>query len=107
MPGFRLRVAWVVHTVGPVWRGGRKGEADLLASCSRNSLACADQVGARSVAFPAISTGIYRYPLAAAASIAVAAVRSTPAAVKTVRFVCFDASTVNAYEAAVSSTDPV
>jgi O-acetyl-ADP-ribose deacetylase len=106
-PGFRLRAAWVVHTVGPVWRGGRKNEADLLASCYRNSLACADQVGARSVAFPAISTGIYRYPLAAAAAIAIATIRSTPTAVKTVRFVCFDEPTVNAYEAAVSSASPV
>jgi O-acetyl-ADP-ribose deacetylase len=101
-PGFRLRAGWVVHTVGPVWRGGRKNEAELLASCYRNSLACADQVAALSVAFPAISTGVYRFPLDQATTIAVAAVRSTPTAATIVRFVCFDERTVNAYEAALS-----
>lgn len=70
-PGFRLGARFVVHTVGPVWRGGEQGEAELLASCYRESLALAAAHGARSIAFPAISTGVYGYPLAEAAEIAV------------------------------------
>lgn len=96
-PGFRLPAQWVILTVGPVWRGGGNGEPDLLASCYRNSLARADEVGARSVAFPAISTGIYGYPSAAAAEVAVATVRSTRTAVELVRFVCFDDTTGELY----------
>lgn len=69
--GFRLPAAHVIHTVGPVWRGGDNGEAELLASCYRRSLALAEQAGAASVAFPAISCGIYGYPLEQAAAIAV------------------------------------
>lgn len=69
--GFRLPAAHVIHTVGPVWRGGDNGEAELLASCYRRSLALAEQAGATSVAFPAISCGIYGYPLEQAAAIAV------------------------------------
>ena len=60
-PGFALDAAWIIHTVGPVWRGGANGEAELLASCYRESLARADEVGADTVAFPAISTGVYGY----------------------------------------------
>lgn len=60
-PGFRLPARWVIHTVGPVWRGGNRGEAELLASCYRSMLACADEVGAASLAVPAVSTGIYGY----------------------------------------------
>ena len=70
-PGFRLPARFVVHTVGPVWRGGMEGEADLLASCYRESLVLALAHGARSIAFPAISTGVYGYPLEDAAVIAV------------------------------------
>ena len=70
-PGFRLKAKWVIHTVGPVWRGGQHGEPQLLASCYRTSLARADEVFATSVAFPAISTGIYGYPSALAAAVAV------------------------------------
>ncbi len=73
--GYRLPAKFIVHTVGPVWRGGEHGEADLLASCYRRSLEVAALAGARSIAFPCISTGIYGYPLAAAASIAVTTVR--------------------------------
>src|SRR5262249_40517787 len=61
-PGFQLSAKWVIHAVGPVWRGGERGEAELLASCYRQSLQLADELGARSVAFPAISTGVYGYP---------------------------------------------
>ena len=67
-PGFMLPARFIIHTVGPVWRGGFRGEAELLASCYRRSLEVADEIGARSVAFPAISTGIYEYPADAAAT---------------------------------------
>lgn len=96
-PGFRLAARWVIHTVGPVWRGGGHREPELLASCYRESLARADEVGATSVAFPAISTGVYGYPVDAATEIAVATVRATPTEVGEVRFVCFNAESERAY----------
>ena len=102
-PGFRLAARWVIHTVGPVWHGGNQGEPDLLASCYRSSLARADEVGAESVAFPAISTGVYGYPTAPAASIAVGTVRSIPTSVRLVRFVCFNQQTFDAYQALLGS----
>src|SRR5438477_10719891 len=68
--GYRLPARWVIHTVGPVWQGGDQGERDLLASCYLRSLEVADELGATSVAFPAISTGVYGYPAAEAASVA-------------------------------------
>jgi O-acetyl-ADP-ribose deacetylase (regulator of RNase III) len=74
-PGFRLRARFVVHAVGPVWRGGGAREPELLAGCYRASLSLAAGVGARSIAFPAISTGIYGYPKDAAAEVALAAIR--------------------------------
>ena len=70
-PGFRLTARYVIHTVGPVWRGGSRGEAELLASCYRNSLVLARDTGVGSIAFPAISCGIYGYPIEDAATIAV------------------------------------
>ena len=73
-PGFRLPARWIIHTVGPVWRGGDDGEPDLLASCYRRSLEEAVRIGARSVAFPAISTGVYGYPAGPAAELAVATI---------------------------------
>jgi O-acetyl-ADP-ribose deacetylase len=97
-PGFRLRARWVIHTVGPVWQGGGAGEADLLASCYRRSLEVADELGARSLAFPAISTGVYGYPAEEAADIAVATLRSTPTSVEVVRLVAFDERTLRLYE---------
>jgi O-acetyl-ADP-ribose deacetylase (regulator of RNase III) len=97
-PGFALPADWVIHTVGPVWRGGDHGEADLLASCYLESLARADEVEARTVAFPAISTGVYGYPIAAATEIAVTTVREASTAVATVLFVAFDDDVRQAYE---------
>jgi O-acetyl-ADP-ribose deacetylase (regulator of RNase III) len=89
--GFDLPARHVIHTVGPVWRGGGHGEAELLASCYRNCLREADKVSARSVAFPAVSTGVYGYPKSAAASIAVTTLRDTPTAVESAMLVAFDA----------------
>ena len=97
-PGFRLPARWIIHAVGPVWHGGDRGEPELLASAYRRSLAVADEIGARSVAFPAISTGIYGYPLDAATAIAVRSCRDAEAIVEVIRFVCFDDRTLAAYE---------
>jgi O-acetyl-ADP-ribose deacetylase len=88
--GFLLPARWVIHTVGPVWQDGTHGEPALLASCYRCCLREADGVGARSVAFPAISTGVYGYPKAAAAAIAVETLRDTPTSVETAILVAFD-----------------
>jgi O-acetyl-ADP-ribose deacetylase (regulator of RNase III) len=98
----RLPARWVIHAVGPVWRGGTAGEAELLASAYRASLDEAARVGARSVAFPSISTGIYGYPLEEATAVAVEAVRSwSGEGVDVVRFVCFDDATLQAYKSAL------
>jgi O-acetyl-ADP-ribose deacetylase (regulator of RNase III) len=97
-PGFELPAQWIIHAVGPVWQGGDKGEPELLASAYRRSLAVADEIGARSVAFPAISTGIFGYPLELATATAVEAVRTADTHVELVRFVCFDPATLAAYE---------
>ncbi|HUV95401.1 MAG TPA: O-acetyl-ADP-ribose deacetylase [Anaerolineae bacterium] len=73
--GYRLPASWVIHTVGPIWRGGDRGEDDLLGNCYRNSLALAEQHGIKTIAFPAISTGAYGFPRDRAARIAVSAVK--------------------------------
>ena len=102
-PGFGLSARAIIHCVGPVWRGGAAGEAALLAACYRNALAAAAASGLRSLAFPAISTGIYGYPPEEAALIAVTTVRTTlteaviAARIAEVRFVCFDAATAALY----------
>jgi O-acetyl-ADP-ribose deacetylase (regulator of RNase III) len=101
-PGFALAARSIVHAVGPVWRGGTHGEAELLASAYRRALAVADGLGARSVSFPAISTGIFGYPLDAATEVAVAAVAGADTAVELVRFVCNDSATLAAYERALA-----
>ena len=98
-PGFRLPARWIIHAVGPRWRGGEKGEPEDLASCYRRSLEVADELGARSVAFPAISTGIYGYPPEEAARIAVETITSTRTEVELVRLVAFDDATKHRYEA--------
>lgn len=95
----KLPAKWVVHTVGPVWSAS-EDRSGLLADCHRNSLKVAGDLKARTVAFPAISTGIYGYPLAEATAVAVAAVRNWKGdGVDVVRFVCFDEATLAAYEA--------
>ena len=96
--GFDLPAKWVIHTVGPIWEGGTSGEARLLASCYRRCLEVADELGAASIAFPAISTGAYRYPVAEATRIAVETVRATISSVQLVRFVCFDPAVHERYE---------
>jgi O-acetyl-ADP-ribose deacetylase (regulator of RNase III) len=95
--GFDLRARFIIHTVGPVWHGGSAGEPETLAACYRNSLAVADDIGAQSVAFPAISTGVYGYPPDEAAAVAVTTVRAADTAVLLVRFIAFDESTLAHY----------
>jgi O-acetyl-ADP-ribose deacetylase (regulator of RNase III) len=97
-PGFALRARWIIHTVGPVWSGGDRGEPEILASCYRRSLEVASELGATSVAFPAISTGIYGYPRDLAAEIAVSTVSSAETAVELIRLVAFDRETFRLYE---------
>lgn len=100
-PGFRLPARFVIHAVGPVWRGGDSREPELLASAYRNSLRLAREHGLASIAFPAISTGIFGYPLGNATSIAVATVRGEGAAPGTLRevvFACFNADALAAYD---------
>ncbi len=97
-PGFDLHAPWIIHTVGPIWHGGTEDEPALLASCYRESLARADDVAAATVAFPAISTGVYGYPTDAAARTAVTTVGNAQTSVNEVRFVCFDQQTFDAYD---------
>ncbi len=99
--GYRLPARFVIHTVGPVWRGGGRGEAELLASCYRRSLALAVEKGLRSIAFPSISTGIYGYPIEEAARIAVDAVKDADASLADppeVIFCCFSRQDLAVYE---------
>ena len=109
-PGFRLPARWVVHTVGPVWRGGLQGEPELLAACYRHSLLQAAAKGARSIAFPCISTGIYGYPLEQAARVAVATVRSSLAKpsfadIGEVLFCCFSEADLMVYQRVLADDD--
>ncbi|MEO3821949.1 O-acetyl-ADP-ribose deacetylase [Plantactinospora sp. B24E8] len=102
-PAFDLDppVRHVIHTVGPVWEGGDHGEAEVLASCYRRCLAVADRIGARSLAFPAIATGVYGFPPDQAARIAVSTLRSTPSKVERIRLVAFDEQTRDLLNAAL------
>lgn len=95
--GYRLPARHVIHTVGPVYRDGRHGEPELLASCYRESLKLAEAHGCRSVAFPAISCGVYGYPIEAATAIAVREVRAHAGAVERVVFACFGEQALQAY----------
>ena len=103
-PSFGLApaITWIIHTVGPVWDGGTFGEPELLRSCYRRSLALADEIGAKTLAFPAIATGVYGYPMEAAAEIAVTVLRSTPTEVQHVRLVAFDERNAAALRAAMA-----
>lgn len=90
--GYDLPARWVIHTVGPVWGGGERGEDELLASCYRNSLKLADEHGVKTIAFPCISTGVYRFPIERATRIAVHEVQEFVARNKSIEkvvFVCF------------------
>lgn len=101
-PGFRLPAHRVIHTVGPVWHGGDRDEPQLLASCYRRSLEVAADIGARSVAFPAISTGVYGYPPEPAARVAITTCLSTPTDVELVRFIAFNDAARAALDAALA-----
>jgi len=104
--GYRLPAKYVIHTVGPVWRDGESGEPELLAACYRNSLALAVEHGIRSIAFPAISCGIYGYPIEAATEIAVREVRAAldaGAPIDRLVFVAFGAEVAAAYERLLGS----
>jgi O-acetyl-ADP-ribose deacetylase (regulator of RNase III) len=99
-PGYRLRARYVIHTVGPVWSGGTQGEPERLRRCYLRSLGLAEERDVRSIAFPAISTGAYGYPIERAAAIAVAAVREQAnhaTSLELVRFVCFSAADLAVY----------
>jgi O-acetyl-ADP-ribose deacetylase (regulator of RNase III) len=98
-PGFNLRARWIIHTVGPVWKGGMSDEATLLASCYRRSLEVARELGASSIAFPAISTGVFGYPPAEAATLAVNTLRSAHVTVDRAVLVAFDDETYDRYRA--------
>ena len=100
-PGFRLPARWVFHAVGPVWHGGSQGEDEKLAGCYRRCLALAAEYACETLAFPAISTGIYGFPRQRAAEIAVATVQAADPhpTLKEVTFCCFDGATAAIYEA--------
>lgn len=106
--GYKLKANYVIHTPGPIWRGGKWGEEELLASCYRNSLLLAQEYGVKTIAFPSISTGVYRFPVAEAARIAVAEIlrflaeNDTP---EQVTIVCFDEQTRDAYQTALAEQE--
>ena len=98
--GGNLPARWVIHTVGPVWRGGSAGEPELLASCHRRALEVAAELGVRTIAFPAISCGVYGYPVGRAAEVAIATVHDHT--LDLVRFVMFDDAAYDAFSRAAS-----
>ena len=104
-PAFDLNppVRHVIHTVGPIWEGGTFGEAEVLASCYRRSLQVADELGARTVAFPAIATGVYGYPPEQAADIAIRTLTATPTKVETIRLVAYDPPAAAILEATMTT----
>jgi len=97
-PGFNLPAKWVFHAVGPVWNGGSRGEDDLLAGCYRRSMELAREHKVKSIAFPAISTGVYRFPRERAAEIAVQTVKENAGGIERVIFCCFDEETEKIYD---------
>ena len=107
--GYRLPARYIIHTVGPVWHGGDRNEADLLASCYRRSIELASTQGVITLAIPSISTGIYGYPIEQAATIAVATVRSllqTDGPIQEVLFCCFSSHDLQVYEALLGENSP-
>ncbi len=104
--GFDLPARFIIHTVGPVWHGGTVGEPETLAACYRSALAVADEVGARSIAFPAISTGVYGFPLGQAAELAVTTARAADTDVTLIRFIAFDGVTLARYLELLGSSPP-
>lgn len=105
---YNLPCKYVIHTVGPIWHGGNHGEPELLANAYRNSLQCAVDHGIKTLAFPAISTGVYGYPVDKAAAIAIKTVRDfcvqNPGKIEIVRFVLFSADVLAAYDKAISES---
>ncbi|MEZ5464144.1 MAG: O-acetyl-ADP-ribose deacetylase [Lysobacteraceae bacterium] len=107
-PGFKLPARYVIHTVGPVWRGGDHGEPELLAACYRNSLAIAEARGLSSIAFPCISCGIYGYPPEQATDVALAALRTMTSglyAVNEIIFCCFSDALLQHYRQRLGEDD--
>ncbi len=103
--GYNLRAKYVLHTPGPVWHGGNRGEAEKLAGCYRSCLELASEYGCRTVDFPSISTGVYGYPVDRAAEVALAAIAEYLGAhpeIERVRMVCFDSRTKAAYDEALA-----
>ena len=102
--GYRLPARYIIHTVGPVWRGGTSGEPELLASCYRRSIEVAGTNGVRTIAFPSISTGIYGYPVELAARVAISTVREALEGreIQVVTFCCFSESDLRVYEEALA-----
>lgn len=106
--GYRLPAKYVIHTPGPIWHGGGSNEAELLAGCYRSSLELASAHGCKTVDFPSISTGVYRFPLDKAAAIAIGTIKDWLSAhpeLERVRMVCFDERTLKAYQAALDSLE--
>jgi O-acetyl-ADP-ribose deacetylase (regulator of RNase III) len=104
--GYRLKAKYVIHTVGPVWHGGGRGEPELLASCYRKSLLLAEEKGLKSIAFPNISTGVYAYPKDRAAALAIETVKKTleeTLGLERVIFVCFDEENFRLYRELLNS----
>lgn len=107
--GYRLPAKYVIHTVGPVWHGGSGGEPALLASCYRRSLALAEDQGLATIAFPSISTGVYGYPIEAAAKVAVETVKDCVPSLRSLReiiFCCFSARDLQVYESILGKSEP-
>ena len=103
--GYKLKAKYVIHTPGPIWRGGKWGEEELLANCYRNCLALAKEHGVKTIAFPSISTGVYRFPVDQAAKIAVGEIfsfLSEDDSIEQVTVVCFDDKTKEYYQAALA-----
>ena len=108
--GYRLPARYIIHTVGPVWHGGQRGEPELLASCYRSSLALANDTGITTLAFPSISTGIYGYPFDEAARIAITATREfagKPTGLREVMFCCFSEGDFKVYGSLLEDVNPL